>query len=153
MCSTNALARNSIRLQERMFRLAERDFGLSIPVLAHETGIPKATLQSWKNGTTMPAWALFAIGHAGVPDYLTSLVASPFGKVVGTDAHDDDALHEAVTAASEVVTEYLVAQSPESEGGPAITPRERSRIGEKAERAGGKLRAVGAVEVKRAAAA
>jgi hypothetical protein len=152
MCDTQSLARNSVTLQERMFRLAERDFGLSLAVLSTETGIPKPTLRDWKAGTTMPAWALFALGRAGVPDYLTSLIANPFGKHVGSDSLDDSALHEAVTAASEVVSEYLTATSPESEGKQSITPREKARILEKAERAGGKLRAVGTSPVRAVAA-
>jgi hypothetical protein len=74
MCSPTGLARNSIEAQERMFRLAERDFGLSIRTLHLETRIPVNTLQGWRNGTTMPAWALGALGKAGIPDYLLSLV-------------------------------------------------------------------------------
>lgn len=69
-----------------MFRLAERDFGLSLPILSAESGIPLRTLQSWKAGTTMPAWAMGALGEAGIPDYLLSLILHPFRRVTGNEA-------------------------------------------------------------------
>lgn len=144
MCNMNGLARNSVAAQERMFRLAERDFGLSIKALHFETKIPKTTLQGWKDGTTMPAWALGALGKAGVPDHLLSLCLNGFGKHVGTNDHDDGAFHEAATEANGFAVEYLTATSPESEGGTAITPREAAKLGEKAMKAGAKLRAVAA---------
>jgi hypothetical protein len=159
MCRYQPNARNSVQLQERMFRLAEARHGLSIPVLATETGIPKETLRGWKAGTTMPAWSLFALARSAdggkplIPEYLLSLVASPYQMHVAADHLEESALHDAVTAASEVTTEFLTATSPDSDGGPAITPREDSRIREKALKAGGKLRAVGGRELRAANAA
>ncbi len=144
MCKYQPAARNAVTAQERLFRLAERDHGLSLAVLNLETGIPKQTLRDWKAGTTMPAWALFALGAGGVPDYLLSLVANPFGKFVGSDQNGDGAFHEAATEASGFSQEYLTATAPESEGGTAITPREAAKLSERAARAGGKLRAVAA---------
>ena len=143
MCNRSDQAQHSVTAQERMFRLAERDFGLSLPILSAESGIPLRTLQNWKAGAVMPAWALFALGQAGVPDYLTSLLGNPFKKHVGTNgAEEDGALHEAVAEASAVATEFLEATAAHSEGGAALTPREEARIRERALRAGHKLRAV-----------
>ena len=142
MCRISGLARNSIEAQERMFRLAERDFGLSIRTLHIETGIPKNTLDGWRKGTTMPAWAIGALGAAGVPDYLLSLVLLPFERIVDTEQHGDGTLHEAANEAAGFAAEYLHATDPESDGGPILSPRERARLAERALRAGHKLRAV-----------
>lgn len=144
MCNQQAKARNSVELQERLFRLAERDRGLTLAILSDDTRIPLATLRGWKNGTTMPAWAIGALGEAGVPDYLLSLVLNPFKRHVGTDQDGDGTLHEAAFEANGFSQEYLSATSPDSEGGAAITPREAAKLGERAMRAGSKLRAVAA---------
>jgi hypothetical protein len=132
MCSPTGLARNSIEAQERMFRLAERDFGLSIRTLHLETRIPVNTLQGWRNGTTMPAWALGALGKAGIPDYLLSLVLHPFERHVGTDEDGDGALEELVREAAGFTNDYLQATSANSPGGPVVIPMERAKLAERA---------------------
>lgn len=142
MCNLNALARNSVTAQERMFRLAERDHGLSIAALSLETGIPRNTLAGWKNGATMPAWALGALGRAGVPNHLLSLTLHPFHRHIGTDGSEEGAFHDAAMGAGEYNQEFLSATAPDSEMGPDLSPREKARLGEVAMRAGGRLRAV-----------
>ena len=142
MCFDSRDAQHSVQAQERMFRLAERDHDLSLRTLAAESGIPLRTLQNWKAGAVMPAWALFALGRAGVPDYLASLIASPFSKVVGTDLIEEGSYHEAAKESQAFGSEYLECTAPESEMGPELSPREKARLGETASRAGGKLRAV-----------
>lgn len=144
MCFNSNLARDSVQAQERLFRLAKRDHNLSIATLHLETKIPKQTLTDWSHGTTMPAWALGALGKAGVPEYLLSLILDPFQRFVGKNETGDGVYHEAAAGATEYAQEFLSATSPDSEGGPAITPREAARLGEVARRAGGKLRAVAA---------
>jgi hypothetical protein len=142
MCNMNALARNSVGAQERMFRLAERDHGLSIKALCLETGIPKTTLEGWKNGTTMPAWALGALGKAGVPDHLLSLTLNPFARHVGTDTNGDGALDELAREAAGFANDYLEATAPDSPGGSNVIPMEAAKLGERAARMEAKARAV-----------
>ena len=144
MCCSSLKAQHSVTAQERMFRLAERDHDLSLRTLSLESKIPLRTLQNWKNGAVMPAWALFALGEAGLPDYLTSLVANPFRKHVGTDGIEDSGFHQAATEAAKFSGEYLDCTAPDSEMGPDLSPREKARLAEHASRAGGKLRAVAA---------
>lgn len=144
MCNRTAKARNSVSAQERMFRLAERDYDLSLPILSADSGIPLNTLRGWKGGATMPAWALGALKEAGVPEYLLSLVLRPYDLVVSHEQPGDGALHEAATEAAGFGHEYLSATSPGSEGGSKITPREAAKLGERAARAAHKLRAVAA---------
>lgn len=142
MCFSSHQAQHSVLAQERMFRLAERDHDLPLRTLAAESGIPLRTLQNWKGGAVMPAWALGALGQAGVPDYLTSLVLNPFEKHVGTNGAEEGSFHQAAREASGYQDEYLEATSPDSEAGPDLSPREKARLAEKAARAGGTLRAV-----------
>jgi hypothetical protein len=125
-----------------MLRLAERDYGLSIRDLSAETGIPGATLRSYKKGAVMPVTA-FAKLCLVVPDDLTSLML-PSGKHVGTDEPaDGDEATLAVEAASYNV-EYLNATAPTSEGGRAITPRERGNLQDRARRLSAVARKVAA---------
>lgn len=142
MCNRTEKARHSVTAQERMFRLAERDYDLSLPILAAESGIPLNTLRGWKGGATMPAWALGALGEAGVPDYLLSLVLRPYDRVVEHEKAGEGALHEAATEAIGFGHEFLECTRPDSENGPDLSPRERARLSERALRAGHKLRAV-----------
>lgn len=142
MCNLQALARNSVTAQERMFRLAERDHDLSIRALRLETGIPKTTLEGWKAGTTMPAWAIGALGKAGVPDYLLSLVLHPYGRHVGTDDDGAGALDELVRETAGFTSDYLEATAPDSPGGPNVIPMERAKLAERALRVESKARAV-----------
>lgn len=144
MCNRSQAAQISVLAQERMFRLAERDFDLSLPILSADTGIPLNTLRGWKNGATMPAWALGALAVAGVPDYLLSLVLHPFERIVATDKAGDGALHEAAAEAAGFSAEFLSATSPGSEAGPDLSPREKARLAERALRASSRLRAVAA---------
>lgn len=87
MADVTALQRNSVALQREMFRLAEDEHGLSIAVIARTRGLSASTVKGWRDGAAMPAWAL---GALRLPDDLTSLVLSPFGKHVGTDEHDGE---------------------------------------------------------------
>jgi hypothetical protein len=142
MCNKNQQARLSVEAQERMFRLAERDHGLSLPILKAESKIPLSTLQGWKNGATMPFWAAGALAEAGVPDYLLSLCLKPFHRYLGTDSAEEGTYHEAALETSGYSAKYLECTSPDSEAGPALSPREKAWLSECAAKAGGKLRAV-----------
>lgn len=144
MCNRTLQARLSVEAQERMFRLAERDFGLSVSILAAESGIPINTLRGWKDGATMPAWALGALAQAGVPDYLLSLPLRPFERALAKETLEDGTYHKAAVEASAYSQEYLSATSPDSEAGPDLSPREKAKLAETAARAGGTLRAVAA---------
>lgn len=121
--------RNSVSNQAEMFRLAERDCGLSINLLARKTHIPKTTLAGWAKGTVMPAWALFKLGkEGGVPDELLSLIGEPFERHVGTDEPGEGDLDTAGLDAGDVAHAVQRARSPHSPGGVAIVPQERAEI-------------------------
>lgn len=143
MANCDAAAQHIVDAQERMLRLAERDYGLSIRDLTAETGIPEATLRSYKKGAVMPVTA-FAKLCLVIPDELTSLML-PDGKHVGTDEPADDGdLAALAEGSAEFNVEYLHAKSPRSDGGEVITPRERGNLKDRARRLSAVARKVAA---------
>ncbi len=126
MADLSMFARNSVMLQAEMFRLAKRDYGLSTTVLSRSTNISKSTLDGWASGqTAMPAWAL---GELGLPDDLTSLVLDPYSRSVVTEGPCDGGVHDAARDSGDFNLAYLNARHPDSDGGEAITPRERAGL-------------------------
>lgn len=122
-------ARNSVTLQADLFMLAKRDHGLSLAVLERKTGIPRSTLAEWRDGTPMPAWALFQLGKkGGVPDDLLSMIGEPFERHVGTDRDGPGDLDTAALDAGEVAHAVQRARHPASPGGVQIVPQERAEI-------------------------
>jgi hypothetical protein len=133
MSNHDAAVQHIVDVQERMFRLAKRDYGLTIRDLEAETKIPATTLRSYTKGAVMPITA-FAKLCAVIPDELTSLML-PEGKHVGTDRPADDGdVAQLAEESAEFNVEYLHSTSPRSEGGKAITPRELGNLKDRARR-------------------
>jgi hypothetical protein len=129
-------ARDSVAQQAELFRLAEHRFGLTIAKISKSSGLPETTLRNWRNGAAITAWGLFALGEAGVPDELLSLVSLPLGKaIVSTGTSTNEELCE---LAADLDYTYANARRPNSEAGVEISHREALSIGEIADR----LRAV-----------
>lgn len=135
-------ARNSVSLQAEMFRLAEQEHGLSVPMLARTRGIPKTTLEGWASGTVqMPAWA---IGALNLPDDLASLILHPFRKHIGTDEEGEDDLDALADDAIGYAHEHLTARSPSSPGGVRIVHSEEALLRARARRMCPKARRIAA---------
>ena len=65
-----------------LFRLAERDHGLTVRRLAALAGLPQSTVATWATGnTSMPAWAFFRLAKY-IPDDLTTLCAELSDKAI-----------------------------------------------------------------------
>jgi len=143
MSRRSNFAQDIISRQERMLRLAERDYDLSLKVLEAETEIPKETLATYKRDVAMPAWALVALSRV-IPDDLTSLMFEPSGKHVGTNERGDGDVDALAREAAGYNVEYLDARSPTGEAGPALSPREKARLGDRARRLASTARAVAA---------
>lgn len=138
-------SRDSVEAQRELFRRATSDAGLSIGALAKRHPDLKATtMAGWRDGADMPAWALFALGQAGVPDHILSLIGAPFAKHVGTDEDGDGDLDTAADAALDFAHDVQRARSPKSPGGTAIVPQERVRIVPKGQRACSLIRSAAA---------
>lgn len=131
--------RDSVDAQREMFRLAEKECGLSIAVIAQRSPLKVSTLKGWREGAAMPAWGLGALGTAGVPDHLLSLVLESFGKHVGTDEADDGDLD----ALGRESAHYL-AEKADAEADGVVTPMERGRLKDRARRLTGIARAAAA---------
>lgn len=112
-----------------MFRLAKSEHGLSLEAIhARYKPLKISTMREWAKGAAMPAWALGALGEAGVPDELLSLILQPFARHVGTDEDGEGDLDTAGLDAGEAAHEIQRARHPNSPGGVAIVPQERAVI-------------------------
>ena len=122
MTSGNRIARQSIAAQAHMFRLAERDHGLTRKVLHLETGIPLSTLKSWAGDTAIPVYGLALLAQV-IPDHLTSLLLEPAGKIIVTAEEGDGDLDALGRECAGFVSDKLDA---EADG--RVTHIERARL-------------------------
>ena len=83
--------RDVVDRQERALRLAERDHGLTIAVLAAETGLSESVLRSYRTGTAMPLHNAVKLARI-LPDHLVSLWFEPAGKMVLERGGEADAM-------------------------------------------------------------
>jgi len=129
MANLSLPARDSVAAQRELFRVAATK-GLTLKVLStRDVHLSYSTIKGWATGeTAMPAWAIGALGEAGVPDDLLSLVTQPFGRSVVSDEEGDGDLDDAAIAASDFACEVARARHPNSPGGIAIVPQEKSMI-------------------------
>lgn len=113
--------------QLAMFRLAERDHGLSLKILALDTGIPFGTLRSYAQGATMPVTALVKLSKV-IPNELTSLMLDPGGKVLADAEPEETDIDDLARAAVDILQRYVTARHPESPGGIRIVHNEVADI-------------------------
>lgn len=126
MADLGPKARVSVDVQQgEMFRLADRDYGLSCAELARKSGISLSTLKGWARGSAMPAWALGALCEAGLPDDLATLALEPFRRFIGTADEDEGDLDALATMCSDFLAEYSRARHPKSPGGIQIAHTEK----------------------------
>lgn len=140
MADLSSPARDSVAAQAELFRRAHSEEGLSLRALAAKTPIPFSTLKGWRDGSAMPAWAIGALGDAGVPDHLLSLITAPWQRCVVTEEDGDGDLDTAAIAALDFAAEAHKARHPQSPGGVAIVPQEAAIIHPKRQRAIGLMR-------------
>lgn len=130
MANLSLPARDSVEAQRELFRLAHADHGLSLAALHHrDKHLSISTMRGWASGASaMPAWALGALGEAGVPDHLLSLVTQPFGRCLVTEEPGDGDLDTAAIEAADFACHVARARHPSSPGGVAIVPQEAAAI-------------------------
>lgn len=144
MADISIPARNSVAAQQELFRLAQKECGLSLRVISQLSPIPYNTLRGWAGGSAMPAWAIGELADAGVPDHLLSLITAPWKRSILTDEDTDSDLDDAADAADEFATAVRRARHPKSPGGTAIVHGEKAEIIPIGRRAKAKLAAVAA---------
>lgn len=110
-----------------MFRLADRDHGLSLKIIGLDSGIPHGTLRSYAAGTAMPVAALLKLAQV-IPAHLINLMLDPGGKVLADAEPDETDLDDAVIAALEMTLKWAKARHPNSSSGVAIDHTERPAI-------------------------
>jgi len=133
-------ARDSVAAQRELFRRAESEEGLSIAVIAKRSPLKAGTMQGWRDGSAMPAWAIGALSSAGVPDHLLSLIVEPFACFVVSEPDGEGDLDTAANEALDFASEVNKAHHPNSPGGLAIVPQERALIEPKRQRAAAAIR-------------
>lgn len=112
-----------------MFRLAERDYDLTIKRIALLSGMSVETLNEYRKGAAIPLHAFVQIAPH-IPDELLSLCVETAGKSVLSNETPDGGAHDLARDSGHYNVEYLNATDPSSEAGPAIGPRERARLSE-----------------------
>ena len=143
MAHTDRIVALTLKAQERVFRLAARDYGLSLQTISTESNIPYNTIRSYAghNGeqAQMPISALNKLCGV-IPDDLLSHLTDPGGRqlVLDDDDHDLDILGDHADA---IAAEVRRARSPSSPGGTEITDLEEARIRRKAAQLKRRMRA------------
>lgn len=127
MSHDSKIVRATLAAQNRFFRVAERDYGLSLKAISLDTGIKYDTLRSWTGGVTMPLYAINEFADAGYPDALLSILTAPGSRDVVTPANPGD-LHRLAVEASGFTADYTAARAEHSPGGANIVPLERQRL-------------------------
>lgn len=125
--------------QERIFRLAQRDHGLTLKAISLDSGIGYTTIQSYANGgSVMSIASLFALVGV-IPDELLSLLL-PEGRVIvqAPDALDHDDIER---ACRDFLTAKGEAHHPESPAGRDLAPCEIEQLGVKVVQIRGRVRA------------
>jgi hypothetical protein len=122
MAHSDRISALTLAAQERIFRLAARDYGLSLKTISLESGIPYNTIRAYAahNGeqAMMPIAALLKL--VGVlPDELLSHLLEPVGRIIDRPSEDGD--HDAtVQNCIDFVTRKQRAHHPESPAGVEI---------------------------------
>lgn len=112
--------------QERIFRLAERDYGLTLKAISLDAGIGYTTLKSYARGeSVMSIASLFRLVGV-VPNDLLSLLL-PEGRCIVTMAEDVD--HDRISEQfQDWLREKERAHHPDSPAGRDIAPCEDSTL-------------------------
>lgn len=116
--------------QERVFRLAQRDHGLTLKAISLDSGIGYTTIQSYARGEAVMSIASLFCLIGVVPDELLSLLLPDGRLIVQAPAEID---HDLI---AEAVADYAATKNachhPESEAGRDIGPTEHAILTGKA---------------------
>jgi hypothetical protein len=120
--------------QRRIFRLAERDHGISLKIAGLDSGIPYNTIRSYASGeAVMPVPAMLKLVGV-IPDDLLSYLLEPVQRHIVEDGNGDFDADALGREAHGLAGEVQQARSPDSPGGTNIVPIEKQAIRSRAQR-------------------
>lgn len=114
--------------QKRIFRLAERDQGLSLKAIHLDSGIPYNSIRGYASGETIMAIPAMLKLVGVIPDELLSQLLEPVSKCIadtGTDDGDHDTL---ASNCIDFASRTARARHPDSPGGVEIVPSEDKEL-------------------------
>lgn len=117
----------TLKAQERMFRLAERNHGLALKTISLDSGIPYNTIRSYaaNNGAQvmMPVSAVNKLTGV-IPDYLLSHLFEPSSHHIAENVEDDGDHDTLASNCIDFASKHARARHPQSPGGVEIVPSE-----------------------------
>lgn len=118
----------TLETQKRIFRLSERDYGLTQKAVSMDSGIPYTTIRTYASGeAVMPVTALVKLVGV-IPDSLLSQLLDPAARcIVRIPAGVD--YDEVSKVCREFLDEKERAHHPQSEQGREIGPVESRELG------------------------
>lgn len=120
-----------LQAQSRIFRLAERNHGLTLKAISLDSGIPYDTIRSYAGHkgaqVQMPISALVKLAGV-IPDDLLSHLLEPADRHIVRNADDDSDLDDLGDSADEVSRLVRRARHPSSPGGTEIIAIEEAAI-------------------------
>lgn len=121
----------TLEAQERMFRLAERDCGLSLKRISLDSGIPYDTVRSYaghKGHTAMmPLVALNKLVGV-IPDALLSLLTEPVERHLAANGEDEGDHDTLAGNCIDFASAHAQARHPQSPGGVEIVDCEDNTL-------------------------
>lgn len=142
MTDTRGTEQETKAAQAELFRLAERDYGLSIATLAKETGLSESALKSYNHSNIfarakMPLWVFVQLCKV-IPADVASVMLTPADKCVLPLLPDDDDLDKLTAEAVAFAADKL---QREADG--VVCHIDRKALAERARRLAVKSAAVG----------
>jgi hypothetical protein len=122
----------TLEAQRRVFRLAERNHGLTFKAIHLDSGIPYNTIRSYASGEAMmPVSALNKLTDV-IPDELLSQLTEPGKRSLVRNDDGDEPDYDAIgQGALELAGEVAKSRRPDSPGGTNIVPIEKEAINSK----------------------
>lgn len=120
---------NTLETQGDIFRLAERDHGLTRKIISSKSGIKYDALGTYARGEhVMPLDEVLKLFDA-VPDYLLSRLLDPVGRHFAPNCDRDGDLEDLGREAASFTNEFVQAVTDGN-----VTPIERARLRQRAKR-------------------
>jgi hypothetical protein len=133
MSSNDSILARTLKTQQRIYRLAKHNHGLTMEIIAEESGIPCSTVKSYFSQAKNIRLAELPISNfvkliGVIPDELLSQLLEPADRHLAHDADEDSDLDDIGDKADEVAREVRRARHPRSPGGTEIIAIEEERI-------------------------